>query len=111
MYKKKSIGIIGIKGHAKKLAMIAASDSVEIIHYHPEDRHDEVQKLFGTTAIFTSVFDDLTACDEILIVSPNTTHFEYLRMLFNNTGFVGKIWLEKPPINTVIQAKELLQLL
>jgi predicted dehydrogenase len=108
MHKKKSIGIIGIKGHAKKMTEIVESDSVEIIHYHPEDRHDEVQKLFGTAAIFTSVIDDLSACDEILILSPNATHFKYLQKLLNQTGFTGKVWLEKPPVASSDEAMQLL---
>ncbi len=110
MHKKKRIGIIGIKGHAKKMTEIVNSNSVEIIHYHPEDRHAEVQKLFGAKAIYTSVFDDLTNCDEILILSPNATHFEYLQKLFNQTSFPGKVWLEKPPVTTTVEAMQLLSL-
>ena len=83
------IGFIGYRNHAKKLLDIfEQQQNFEISYiYHP------TKSL--THSHHTNKLDDLYKCDIVVIASPNTTHFNYIKQIIENSNC--KIFCEKPP--------------
>jgi len=86
------VGIIGFRNHAYRL--------YTLIQNHPDA---EISKIYHPTKTFnqnecTNDFSDLYSCDVIIIASPNSTHFEYIKKLIPN--FLGYIFCEKPPVTS-----------
>lgn len=90
------IGIIGYKNHAKRIiSLLNLNENVKIKYiFHPNKKSD--------ISINTNNIIDLFECDAIFILSPNQTHFEYIKKFACN--FDGYIFCEKIP---VISIKEL----
>tara|TARA_B100000745_G_scaffold213309_1_gene141453 strand:- start:26903 stop:27883 length:981 start_codon:yes stop_codon:yes gene_type:complete len=96
VYKMKlNVGAIGYKNHAKKILEIFKKRKNVFISkiYYPK-------KINGIK--FTRNLNDLINCDVILILSPNYTHYKYLK--FFEKRFKGYIFCEKPP---AVSLKEL----
>lgn len=85
------LGFIGSGNHTKRLMDIAGTFdfcSIDVV-YHP--------KVAPLVKGGSTNFDDLLACDVIFIVSPNSTHIDYLLSL--EKDFAGYVFCEKPPVN------------
>ena len=95
------VGIIGYQNHAKKLISFAENNPKCSLQYifHPNKKIDDKR---GTNNL-----KDLFTCDAIIISSPNSTHFEYIKKLSN---FSGYIFCEKPPVTNLVELKKLKQL-
>ena len=95
MRKSLKIGTIGWRGHAGHIIdMLRDYPDVEVAAvYHP-DYKPEVEG--GTSCI-----DDLSGLDGILVLSPNRTHFQYLKHLVENT--TAYLFCEKPPVTSRVQ--------
>ena len=95
VYKMKlNVGAIGYKNHAKKILEIFEKKKNVFISkiYYPK-------KINGIN--FTNNLNDLIECDIILILSPNYTHYKYLK--FFEKKFKGYIFCEKPPVVSLNQ--------
>ena len=86
------IGFIGYRNHAKKLLdIVDANKNFEVAKiFHPTKKIDDVR--------FTNNLDDLYVCDGIIIASPNSTHFEYIKKIIENSKC--SIFCEKPPVTS-----------
>ncbi len=80
------IGIIGDGKHSKRIQIILKKKKLKFYVYKP-DR----PKYFNEIE-----FNKLEKCNIIFILSPNRTHFNYLKLLSNNRY----IFCEKPPVTT-----------
>ena len=87
------IGIIGNGGHSKRIQKILKEKKLDFFIYKPKK-----PKYYNKKD-----FDQLKACDVIFLISPNNTHFEYIRKLYKGRY----IFCEKPP---VVTKKELIKL-
>jgi len=90
-----NIGVIGYRNHAKRIIDIVNQSNLA-----------QVSKIFHPNKdlnfpCFTKNIDDLNICDAIMILSPNNTHFEYLKFFSNK--FSGYIFCEKPPVASLEQ--------
>lgn len=87
------IGIIGDGGHSKRIQKILKKKKLNFFIYKPEKPiYFEKKK-----------FDQLKNCNVIFIISPNNTHYAYIKKLYKNRY----IFCEKPPVNN---KKDLLEL-
>ncbi len=87
-------GFIGYRGFVKKLEHLFKSTvpDLEILFYHPDKRLSD--------RTFTNTLSDLFCCDFIVIGSPDTTHFDYIKKL---EPFSGYIFCEKVPATDLKQ--------
>ena len=87
------IGIIGNGGHSKRIQKILKKKKLNFFIHKPKKPNyfDKIS------------FDKLKKCNVIFIISPNDTHFEYIKKLYKNRY----IFCEKPPVGT---KKELIKL-
>ena len=89
---KLKIGAIGYRNHAKRIIDIFAKNkkvTVDKIYYPKKIKRDK----------YTSNLNSLVDCDIILILSPNHTHYKYLK--FFEKRFKGYIFCEKPPASSI----------
>jgi predicted dehydrogenase len=93
-----NVGIIGYRNHAQRLiSLIETNSECKLEHiFHPNKEIDDIR---GTNS-----FSDLLECDVIMISSPNSTHYEYLKKL---KSFTGYIFCEKPPAISLEELNEL----
>ena len=86
-------GVIGFKNHAEKvIALIQQSGLAQVCRvYHPTKKCDGFPS--------TNQLEDLLDCDALFILSPNDTHYEYLR--YCESKFQGYVYCEKPPVSTL----------
>ncbi len=88
------IGFIGFGKHAQKLLnMIVLSyplSSFKLFN-HRENYDKTIENLENVYNL-----EDLNDCDAVFIVSPNSTHFNYIKFLVNN--YNGYVFCEKPPV-------------
>lgn len=93
------VGAIGYRGHAGSIIeLVNRSGKASVTKiYHPV----KTLSLPGAT----NRLDDLLGCDAILILSPDSTHFEYLE--FFNGRCQAYIFCEKPPATTTLQLEAL----
>jgi len=91
-------GIIGYRNHAQRLiSLVETSPECKLKHiFHPYKKIDDFRG--------TNNFSDLLECDIIIIASPNSTHYEYLKKLKSFTGYV---LCEKPPVVNLEELNEL----
>ena len=82
-----SIGIIGNGGHSKRIQKILKKKKIKYFIYKP-DRPKYFNK---------SSFAKLKKCKAIFIVSPNNTHYQYIRKLRHGRY----IFCEKPPVTNL----------
>ena len=66
------IGIIGDGGHSKRIQKILIKKKLSFFIYKPEKPN-----YFGEKK-----FDQLKKCNVIFIISPNNTHYFYLKKLY-----------------------------
>ena len=92
------IGIIGYRNHAQRLiSLVDNDDKCELVCiFHPDKKIDDLRG--------TNNFSELLNCDVIIIASPNSTHYEYLKKLKSFTGYV---LCEKPPVVNLEELNEL----
>ncbi len=100
--KKLNIGVIGYKNHALRLIneFYKSKYTQQIIVYHPKKKLDPNKKYLSTNN-----FQNLKNCHAIIISSPTNTHYKYLKLLENYSGY---IFLEKPAVNKAYEEKKLL---
>ena len=79
------VGIIGNGAHSKRIQNILHKKKISFFIYKPKQA-DYFNK---------EEFDNLKRCNVIFIISPNNTHFEYLKKLHKGRY----IFCEKPPVN------------
>jgi predicted dehydrogenase len=94
-----SVGVIGYRNHAARIIKIVNDltyAQVEVIYYPYKLKN--ISKL-------TNIKEDLLSCDAVMILSPNSTHFEYLQWL--SSSYLGYVFCEKPVVSNL---KELNQL-
>ena len=87
------IGIIGDGGHSKRIQKILSEKKLNFQIYKPKK-----PKYFDKIEL-----EKLKNCNVIFIISPNNTHYKYLKNLHKNRY----VFCEKPPVNS---KKELLSL-
>ena len=87
------IGLIGNGIHSKRIQAILKKKKLKFFLYKPEKPN----------YIDESKFEKLKKCNVIFIISPNNTHYEYIKKLHKDRY----IFCEKPPVNN---KKELLML-
>ncbi len=87
------IGIIGDGGHSKRIQKILKKKKLKFYIYKPDK-----PKYFNQQK-----FDQLKICNVIFIISPNNTHYMYIKKLYKGRY----IFCEKPPVNT---KKEIIKL-
>lgn len=80
------IGVIGDGGHSKRIQKILNKKKLDFYIYKP-NKPDYFDK---------TKFDQLKKCNIIFIVSPNNTHFFYIKKLYKGRH----IFCEKPPVNS-----------
>lgn len=87
------IGIIGYRNHAKKLLdLVEEKHEFKVTHiYHPTKNIDDSRS--------TNNLKNLYKCDGIIIASPNTTHFDYIKQIIENSNCL--IFCEKPPVTSL----------
>ena len=79
------IGIIGDGGHSKRIQKILIKKKLNFFIYKPKKPNYFEKKNF----------DQLKKCNVIFIISPNNTHFFYIKRLYR----ARYIFCEKPPVN------------
>ena len=84
------VGVIGYKNHAKRIiSLLNIKEDIKIKYiFHPLKNSEN--------SINTNNISDLFECDAIFIISPNHTHFEYIKKFIYN--FDGYIFCEKIPV-------------
>ncbi len=80
------IGIIGNGGHSKRIQKILSKKNLNYFIYKPKKPNyfDKIN------------YNILKKCDVIFIISPNNTHYNYIKKLYKNRY----IFCEKPPVVT-----------
>jgi len=94
-----SVGVIGYKNHAKRMINVVNTTDyakVDVIYYP--------SKLSNVDCSTVDKYK-LLKCDAVMIVSPNHTHFEYLKWLSNN--YDGYVLCEKPIVTSQDQLEKL----
>ena len=95
------IGFIGYRNHAKKLLDIVEEEDFEVSQiYHPTKNIEDSR--------ITNNLEDLYECDAVVIASPNSTHFDYIQNLIENSNCL--IYCEKPPVTSYESIKYLEEL-
>jgi len=87
------IGVIGDGGHSKRIQTILKKKKLSFYIYKPKNSNYFNKK----------DFDKLEQCKIIFIISPNSTHYNYIKKLYRGRY----IFCEKPPVNN---KKELIEL-
>ena len=93
------LGIIGYRNHALRLRSIIEKKPncrIDFI-YHPTKKINNSK--------FTNDFSKLLSCDAIIIASPNSTHYAYIKKLVKN--YTGYIFCEKPPVTSKSELRNL----
>ena len=93
------IGIIGYGKHAGTImGLLKKINDVKLEYiFHPTKNIN--------SPLFTNKLNELYNCDIVMVLSPNTTHFYYLKKLIKNSN--AYIFCEKPPVVTCNQIKYL----
>jgi len=100
---KLSVGVVGTRNHAARLiALLGDSQKVSsLIAFHPEavSANSEI--------CVTSNINELTECDAIVIASPTTTHFPYIKKFRNYSGY---LFVEKPAVSSLKEEVAILEM-
>ena len=94
MWSNLRIGIIGQGSQYNRISKILKSKRLKFTIYKPSRNTNYYNK---------KKFDKLKKCNVVFILSPNDTHFEYIKLLKNNRY----IFCEKPPVNKLHDLKKL----
>ena len=87
------VGIIGNGFHSKRIQNILKKKKINIFLYKPDKPKYHNAKNF----------DKLKKCKIIFIISPNKTHFSYIKKLHHKRY----IFCEKPPVSSIAELKKL----
>ena len=90
----RTIGIIGNGGHSKRIQKILKRKKLNFFIYKP-DR----PKYFENKS-----FKKLKKCKVIFIISPNNSHYNYIKKLHNKNNY---IFCEKPPVAKLDELKKI----
>ena len=95
---KVSIGVIGLNNHAAKIiSVLDKSLNAECNHiYYPKNTKIPEKRV---TNKFSNLINN---CDGIIIASPTSTHYQYLKLLNNYKGY---ILVEKPIVSNLKETK------
>ena len=95
------LGINGYRNQAERLITLAETNPKCNLKYifHPNKKISDKR--------VTNNLNDLFSCDAIIISSPNSTHYEYIKKLSHYSGYV---FCEKPPVTTFEELKKLKKL-
>jgi len=97
-----SAGFIGYKNHAGRIRRIVEDlglAKTQYIYHPSKDLGLENQ---------TNNLNDLLGCDAVFVLSPNHSHFNYLK--YFSERFSGYIYCEKPPVATEEEFQQLISL-
>ena len=86
-YIQMKIGLIGNGNQTKRIKKILEKKKISFLIYKPDK-----PKYFDN-----KLYSKLQKCDVIFILSPNDTHFKYIKKLYRGRY----IFCEKPPVNSV----------
>ena len=87
------VGIIGNGFHSKRIQNILKKKKINIFLYKPDKpKYNNSEN-----------FDKLKKCKIIFIISPNKTHFSYIKKLHHKRY----IFCEKPPVSSISELKKL----
>lgn len=102
---------IGYRNHAARVIRAARDCGLggRPLVYHPEDRAAEVRALHGPDVEFTTDWARVLAADAAFVLTPNATHYSYLRRLLTGSP-ACRVYCEKPPAASVREANALLGL-
>jgi predicted dehydrogenase len=98
-YKLISVGLIGINNHADRIRKIVEQSHgtrIDVV-YHPKKKSNHTKS--------SNNISDLNECDAVFILSPNDTHFDYLK--YFSKEFDGYIYCEKPPVSSTKELRQL----
>jgi predicted dehydrogenase len=87
------VGIIGNGTHSQRIQKILKSKKINFFLYKPSNKNYYDQK----------DFEELKKNKIIFILSPNKTHYKYIKKLYRNRF----IFCEKPPVNNIVQLRKL----
>ena len=88
-----NVGIIGNGFHSKRIQNILKKKKINFFLYKPDK-----PKYHNTKN-----FDKIKKCKIIFIISPNKTHFSYIKKLYHKRY----IFCEKPPVSSISELKKL----
>lgn len=102
-----SAAFIGYRNHAGRVIRAARDCGLagRPVVYHPENRAEEALALHGPGVDFTTDWARVLAADAVFILSPNKTHYPYLRRLL--AGSSARVYCEKPPVVSAAEARAL----
>ena len=91
-----NIGLIGDGNHSRRIQSILYKKKINFFLYNPKSPsyYDKVS------------FDTLKKCKVIFILTSNSSHFHYIKILYKNRY----IFCEKPPVNSLDQLEKLKKL-
>jgi predicted dehydrogenase len=95
MWSNLRVAIIGQGSQYNRISKILNSKKIKYIIYKPSKSENYYNK---------KKFEKLKKCNVIFILSPNNTHFKYIKLLNNNNRY---IFCEKPPVNSRDDLKKL----
>lgn len=87
------VGIIGNGTQSQRIQKILKNKKVNFFLYKPSNRNYYDQK----------DFEELKKNKIIFILSPNKTHYKYIKKLYRNRF----IFCEKPPVNNIVELRKL----
>lgn len=101
--KKLRIGIIGYKNHALRLIeeFNKSKNVKDITAYHPTKQIKQTLDFKSTNK-----FSELIDSDAVIIASPTSTHYKYIKAL---NKYKGYIFLEKPAVSSKRQENKILK--
>jgi predicted dehydrogenase len=88
------VGIIGQGSQYNRISKILKSKRIKFTIYKPPKHRNYYDK---------EKFDKLKKCNVVFILSPNDTHFKYIKLLKDNRY----LFCEKPPVNKLDDLKKL----
>ena len=100
---KLKISVIGLRGHAQRhIQSLLQRTDIELINVLYDRAHAETY----ADLPLTNTISDCLGSDAIIISSPTHTHYSYMQLL---RDFSGYILLEKPAVNTPKHIESLIQ--
>ena len=95
MWNNFQVGIIGSGGQYQRISKILRKKKIGYYLYKPKNKN-----YFNKND-----YEKLKTCNVIFILSPNNSHFHYIKNLYKNRY----IFCEKPPVNKRAELKKLYQ--
>ena len=91
-FRQLKLGIIGDGVHSLRIQKILKSFGLKYLLYKPNQNQSKYVD-----------FEKIKKCKIIFIISPNSTHFDYIKKFYEKRY----IFCEKPPVNKLSELKNL----